>query len=78
MSIDANYIYNIIMIKIKLHDLLWQMRISQKELAEGSGLAESTISKFIRGDYDCRLSTLQKICNYLQCKITDVIEFERD
>jgi DNA-binding Xre family transcriptional regulator len=66
------------MIKSKLHDLLWQMRITQKELAKGTGLAESTVSKLVHGDEDCRLSTIDKVCNYLQCKLTDVIEFKKD
>lgn len=66
------------MIKFKLHDLLWQMRVTQKELSEKTGLAESTISKLVRGEEDCKLSTIDKICTYLQCKITDVIEFEKD
>lgn len=66
------------MIKSKLHDLLWQMRVTQKELAEKTGLAESTVSKLVRGEEDCKLSTIDKICSYLQCKITDIIEFEKD
>lgn len=66
------------MIKSKLHDILWRMRLSQKDLAQGTHLAESTISKLVRGDKDCRLSTIDKVCSYLQCKISDVIEFEKD
>ena len=66
------------MIKSKLHDLLWQMRTSQKELAKGTNISETTISKLVRGDKDCKLSTIDKVCKYLQCKINDVIEFEND
>lgn len=78
MSISLKNIYNIIMIKFKLHDLLWQMRLKNKDLAEGTGLTETTISQLVRGDKDCKLSTINKICNYLNCKITDIIEFEKD
>jgi DNA-binding Xre family transcriptional regulator len=66
------------MIKFKLYDLLWQKRIKQKELAKGTGLTEDTVSKLVRGDKDCKLSTIDKICNYIDCKLTDVIEFEKD
>jgi DNA-binding Xre family transcriptional regulator len=66
------------MIKFKLHDLLWQMRLTQKDLAEGAELTENTVSKLVRGDKDCKLSTIDKVCNYLQCKISDIIEFEKD
>lgn len=66
------------MIKFKLHDLLWQMRLKNKDLAEGTGLTENTISKLVRGDKDCKLSTIDKVCNYLECKISDIIEFEKD
>lgn len=78
MSRQQKQFYNVIMIKFKLHDLLWQMKMTQKELAEGTKLMESTISKIVRGDNDCKLSTIDKICNYLQCKMSDVVEFERD
>lgn len=78
MSRYLKYIYNIIMIKFKLHDLLWQMKISQKKLAEKTGISEATVSKLVRGEEDCKLSTINKICNFLDCKLTDVIEFEKD
>lgn len=66
------------MIKSKLHDKLWQMRLTQKKLAQETNIAESTISKLVRGDEDCKLSTINKICNYLECKLTDIIDFEKD
>ncbi len=66
------------MIKFKLHDLLWQIRMTQKELAKGADISESTISKLVRGDKDSKLSTIDKVCNYLQCNISDIIEFEKD
>lgn len=66
------------MIKFKLHDLLWQKRLKQKDLASGASLTEDTVSKLVRGDKDCKLSTIDKICNYLDCKISDIIEFEKD
>lgn len=75
--IKINFIISI-MIKSKLHELLWQRRITQKELAQKTKLAESTISKLAQGDCDCKLSTLDKICNILDCKISDIIEFNKD
>lgn len=66
------------MIKFKLHDLLWQMQTTQKELASGTKITEATISNLVHGYTDCKLSTIDKICNYLQCNISDVIEFEKD
>ncbi len=66
------------MIKSKLYDLLWQKRLKQKDLAKGAGLTENTVSKLVQGDNDCKLSTIDKICSYLNCKLTDVIEFEKD
>jgi putative transcriptional regulator len=77
MSMNEKKFYNIIMIKSKLHDLLWQKKLSQKDIAKQTGLAESTISKLMHGE-DCKFSTVDKICNYLDCKLTDVIEFEKD
>lgn len=65
------------MIRCKLHDLLWQKQVTQKALARGIKVAESTISGLAHGA-DCKLSTIDKICKYLQCKISDVIEFEND
>jgi putative transcriptional regulator len=78
MSMDLKKIYNVIMIKFKLYDLLWQKRLKQKDLAKGAELTENTVSKLVKGEEDCKLSTINKICNYLQCRISDVIEFEKD
>ena len=77
MSTGLKKFYNIIMIKLKLRDLLWQKQVTQKDLAKGIKVTEATISNLVRSA-DCKLSTIDKICNFLDCKLTDVIEFEKD
>ena len=65
------------MIKLKLRDLLWQKQVTQKDLAKGIKVTEATISNLVRSA-DCKLSTIDKICNYLDCKPSDVIEYKKD
>lgn len=64
------------MIKIKLSEALGKHRISQKQLAEETGLRPATISsiyneKITRLD----LASLDKICKFLNCQPGDLLEY---
>ena len=67
------------MIKIKLSEILVKHRISQKQLAEMTGLRPATISsiyneKITRLD----LQSLDRICKALNCRIGDILEYVDD
>lgn len=58
----------------KLDEMLDYCNMTQKELAEESGISESTISCYIRGD---RMPTLKSIINImwaLDCEFDELID----
>lgn len=67
------------MITIKLYELIWQHKVKGYEVAEATDLSKATISKLVRGEnIDVKLSTINKLCNYFKCEISDLIEYKQD
>lgn len=51
--------------------------INKTQLAEQSNLSKSTLAKMGKNQY-IDMSSLDKICNTLNCKIEDIIEHIQD
>lgn len=51
-------------------------RASQAELAVKAGIHPSNLSKFLSGDTDIRISSLEKILESLEISLEDVLETE--
>ncbi len=67
------------MIKIKLHELIWQNNVKGYEVADATGLTPATISKIVRGETsDVKLSTINRLCNFFGCKLEDILEYTPD
>ena len=67
------------MITIKLYELIWKHKVKGYEVAEATNLSKATISKLVKGeDIDVKLSTINKLCNYFECDISDLIEYTKD
>lgn len=64
------------MIKIHLSRILGEKRMTQAELARQTGIRPSTIND-IYNEMAERLNIeyLDRICEYLDCSITDLIEY---
>ena len=67
------------MIKLKLHLLMAQKRMSQKELADLTGINTPTINKYYN-DTIIRIPRehLDIFCKLFNCKIEDLIEYIPD
>lgn len=67
------------MIKIYLSRLLGEKRITQKELSERADIRPGTINAYYH-EYTKRvnLKDLNKICDFLNCKLSDLIEYIPD
>lgn len=59
----------------KLKALLKEWDMTQKELAEETGLSEKTISRCVRGEYMPSIKTLINIGHALDCDVEDLIDF---
>ena len=67
------------MIKLKLHLLMAQKRMSQKELSDLTGITSPTINKYYN-DTIIRITRehLDIFCKLFNCKIEDLIEYIPD
>ena len=60
---------------------LWRLVIDKglkkQDLVEKVGLSSSTIAKMGKGE-NVSMDVLQKICDYLDCNVGDIMSFEKD
>lgn len=61
-------------IKCRLRELLKERQMTQRDLAEKTGLTESMISYISAGKRDCSIRTVEKIMRALNCSFTDLWE----
>jgi len=79
MSRYRNKFYNIIMIKIKLYELMGENDVTAKEIAKATGLSTTTLTNIKRKRYtNVELDTIDKLCNFFDCKIEDLLEFKKN
>jgi putative transcriptional regulator len=67
------------MVKFNLSRLLGERRIQQTELSKKTGIRKATIFSYYHG-YAKRLNVddINKICNTLDCRLDELIEFIPD
>jgi len=60
---------------------LWKLLIDKnmyrKDLTEQLGISSATIAKMGKGEI-VSMEVLQKICDYLDCNIGDIMSFEKE
>lgn len=66
----------VIMIKINLSAILGAKRITQAELARNTGIRPATINELYHEMCErVNLSHIDKICEFLDCDISELLEF---
>lgn len=64
------------MIKSKLSEIMGKRRIKMSELQKLTGLGVNTVRKiYYNTGHNVSYITLDKICEALDCKISDIIEY---
>ncbi|KFX56190.1 helix-turn-helix transcriptional regulator [Clostridium botulinum] len=67
------------MIKMRLHILLAEKRITRKQLSEDTGIRLATVSAYCNEKYKYLVPEhLSKLCKYLKCDISNLIEYVED
>ena len=67
------------MIKIKLYELMGENDVTAKEIAKATGLSTTTLTNIKRKRYtNVELDTIDKLCNFFDCKIEDLLEFKKN
>ena len=66
-------------IVIRLDVMLALRKVRSKDLAAAIGITEANLSLLKSGKVKgVRFATLEAICEYLQCKPGDILDYERD
>lgn len=66
------------MIKIKLRELMWDKNITAIDIQRQTGIHATTISRIIHNKHtNIELDTVDKLCDILDCRIQDLLQFER-
>jgi putative transcriptional regulator len=60
-----------------LRVLLVEKDISRQQLIDGAGINKNTAGKLFK-DIEVSLSTLMQVCEYLDCGVSDAVEFVPD
>ena len=64
------------MVKIYLSKILGEKRITQAELSKATGIRANTINEWYHEIVErINVEHLDRICEYLECEITDLIEY---
>jgi len=67
------------MIKIKLRQILWDKEITAVSVHKATGISQTILSNIIRGKRtNVGLDIIDKLCNHLNCDISDLIEYTPD
>ena len=67
------------MIQVHLKELLKQKKMTNKELAEIIDITEANLSILCSGKAKAvRFSTLEKICEVLECDVGDILKYTDD
>ena len=67
------------MIIVNLDVMMAKRKISSQELAEKVGITQANLSILKTGKGKAiRFSTLQKICEVLDCKPGDILDYEKE
>lgn len=61
----------------KLFSLLIEKEMSNGDLQKQAGFSANIITRLKRNEY-IRLQSIEKICNVLDCRVDDILEFVSD
>ena len=51
---------------------------SKSEIAKAIGVSNPTVSQYISGRIQPSLSTLSKLCNFINCSADDILNIKKD
>lgn len=66
------------MIKVKLIEYMKEHNISYYQLNKNKIVGFQTLNDIKNGKTNLTLNTLNKICDYLNCDISDIIEYIKE
>lgn len=59
---------------VNLYNIRWSKKYTQDEIIKATGLSKKTVSQLFSGKYyNYKLSTLENIAKFFNCKIKDIL-----
>ena len=59
---------------VNLYNVKWKRRYTQEEIKDATNLSQVTVTNLFSGKYhDYKLSTLEAIAKFFDCKINDIL-----
>ncbi len=57
---------------------MWDRDVSAVKIQDATGISTTTISNIIHGKQtNLRLDTIEKLCVFLECELTDLLELKK-
>lgn len=67
------------MIIIKLRQVMWDKDVTATSIHQATGISQSILSDIVRGKRtNVGLDIIDKLCKFLDCDITELLEFKKD
>ena len=67
------------MVKMRLHILIAEYELNQKELAKATGIRQGTISSYASNTFKHLVREhINILCTYFNCDVCDLIQFKKD
>lgn len=67
------------MVKMKLHILLAERKMTQLELSQATKIRQGTISNYINDNFQyIAKNHIDLLCSFFDCEIFDLIEYIKD
>lgn len=64
---------------MRLHMLMAEKRITQKELSDATGIRQPTISAYCNETYKHIVKEhIELLCNYFECDLSDLIKYNKN
>ena len=59
---------------VNLYNIKWKRKYTQDEIVQATKLSVGTVNNLFSGKYhDYKLSTLEAICEFFDCEISDIL-----
>ena len=59
---------------VNLYNVKWKRKYTQEDIVKATKLSAGTVNNLFSGKYhDYKLSTLEEICKFFGCEISDIL-----
>jgi transcriptional regulator with XRE-family HTH domain len=60
-----------------LRRIMYEKGVTQTDMAKALGFTKQSVSHWMRGDHLPRMDKIDKICNFLGCRRSDLLEVDK-